>query len=138
MEGELIEILIPEVELTITVTRRGSRILFPKKLTDAMNVCEGDKIVPLKGWQGDVYLKKASSESSGIECHKRNKKDRRLVAYSSTLTDILLEEKEHRALYLIDKQEYKGEDVYYICTKNNLYGRTSRFQTKRDNETTER
>lgn len=52
---ELIEILIPEVELTITVTRERSALLLPKKLSDEMNLIEGDKLIPLKIHVGCIY-----------------------------------------------------------------------------------
>lgn len=136
---ELIEILIPEVELTITVTRERGALLLPKKLSDEMNLIEGDKLIPLKNAYGDVYIRRATDKDiTGIRCHRRHANDNRLSVYSVTLTNMLLEPDEHRGLFLVDKKKYKDTDVYYICTKNNLYGRTTRYQNKGNNPASKR
>ena len=136
---ELIEILIPEVELTITVTRERSALLLPKKLSDEMSLSEGDRLIPLKNAYGDVYIKKAGKEDvTGIRCHRRHTNDNRLAVYSATLTSMLLEPGENRGLFLVDKKKYKDTNVYYICTKNNLYGRTTRYQNKGNNPASKR
>ena len=133
---ELIEVLLPLTELTISVKRDRGEILLPIKLSKAMNLTEGDMIVPLKNRCGDIYIKKlVSARDKGLKCHKRaGYKEKRLAIYSRDVSDMILEPNDNRGLYLVDKQVYNGEEVYFICTKNNYHDRATKYKAKRNNK----
>ena len=133
---ELRKLTLLRTEFTISVKRDRGEILLPTKLSKAMNLTKGDMIMPLQNRFGDIGIKKLEAASTdGLKCYKKpGKKEKRLVVYCTDWVKIMLKSDEDDGRYIVDKQTYNGEEVYFICTKNNYHDRATKYKAKRNNK----